>query len=58
MTSPFDDENVTFIVLINQEDQFLFCLRRSTCLNGWSVVHHADSRKACLDFIKRNWTDM
>jgi MbtH protein len=52
MTNPFDyDEDATYVVVLNNEDQYSLWPRPS-------IVHPADSRKACLDFISRNWTDM
>jgi len=58
MTNPFDDENATFLVLVNQEGQYSLWPVLVDVPDGWSVAHTADSRKACLDFINSNWTDM
>jgi MbtH protein len=58
MTNPFDDENGTYIVLLNDDDQYSLWPALTDVPAGWRVVHPADSRKACLDFITSHWTDM
>jgi MbtH protein len=58
MTNPFDDENATYLVLLNQEGQYSLWPALIDVPNGWSVVHPADTRNACFDFINSNWTDM
>jgi MbtH protein len=56
MTNPFDDENATYVVLVNDEEQYSLWPVLIDVPGGWRVVHPADSRKACIDFINRNWT--
>jgi MbtH protein len=58
MKDPFDDEDGTYLVLVNDEDQYSLWPALIDVPAGWRVVHPDDSRKACLDFINRNWTDM
>lgn len=58
MMNPFDDENATYVVLLNDEEQYSLWPARFDVPAGWQVVHMADSRKACIDFINANWTDM
>ncbi len=58
MTNPFDDENGIFHVLINDEGQHSLWPSFVDVPQGWTIIHKADSRAACLDFINRNWTDM
>ncbi len=58
MTNPFEDENGVYIVLLNDEDQYSLWPALIDVPSGWRVVHTTDSRKACLDFINANWTDM
>jgi MbtH protein len=58
MTNPFEDENGAYIVLLNDEDQYSLWPALIDVPSGWRVVHMADGRKACLDFINANWTDM
>jgi len=58
MPNPFDDADGTFLVLVNDEDQFSFWPQFAAVPAGWRIAHGPDSREACLDFITRTWTDM
>lgn len=58
MTNPFEDENQTYLVLINDEGQHSLWPSFVEVPAGWTVVKDEDSRTACLDYINENWTDM
>ena len=58
MTNPFEDENGVYHVLVNDEGQHSLWPTFVEVPQGWTIVHKADSRAACLEFINRNWTDM
>jgi MbtH protein len=58
MANPFEDENGVYHVLINDEGQHSLWPSFIDVPQGWTIVHKADSRSACLEFINRNWTDM
>lgn len=58
MTNPFEDEKGTYVVLINDEDQYSLWPSYIDVPQGWRIVHPADSRQACLDYINEHWTDM
>jgi MbtH protein len=58
MTNPFEDENGTYIVLINDEGQYSLWPESIEVPAGWTTVHGAASRQSCLDYINQNWTDM
>jgi MbtH protein len=58
MTSPFDDADAAFLVLINDEDQFSLWPVFAAVPAGWRVAYGPDSRDTCLTFITRNWADM
>ena len=58
MTNPFEDENGTYIVLINDEGQYSLWPSFIEIPAGWTSVHEPDTRQACLDYISQNWTDM
>ena len=58
MTNPFEDENTTYHVLINDEGQHSLWPTFKEVPPGWTIIHHADSRAACLEYINQNWTDM
>jgi MbtH protein len=56
--NPFEDENAPYYALVNGEGQYSLWPAFADVPSGWSVVHGADNRRACLDFIEREWTDM
>ena len=57
-TNPFDDDNGSFFVLVDDRDQHSLW---PTFAEGprWleDGVRQA-SREVCLDYIERNWTDI
>jgi MbtH protein len=58
MTNPFDNENGTFLVLVNDERQYSLWPEFAEIPKGWTTVYGADTRQKCLAFIEENWTDM
>ncbi|MBI0297762.1 MbtH family protein [Streptomyces sp. PRKS01-29] len=58
MTNPFDDENGSFLVLLNDEGQYSLWPAFAEVPAGWRVVFGEDTRKDCLDYIEENWRDM
>jgi MbtH protein len=58
VTNPFEDENATYHVLINDEGQYSLWPSFKEVPKGWTVVREADSRSACLEYINQHWTDM
>jgi MbtH protein len=58
MANPFDDENGTFFVLVNNEDQHSMWPTFIDVPEGWDVVFGEDTRQACFDYIEANWTDL
>lgn len=58
MANPFDDEDGTYSVLVNEEGQHSLWPTFATVPAGWTVVHGPAGRTACLDYVKANWTDM
>nr|UDM84224.1 MbtH family protein [Streptomyces sp.] len=58
MTNPFEDENGTFLVLVNDEGQHSLWPAFAEVPAGWTVAKEEDSREACLAFVNENWTDL
>jgi MbtH protein len=58
VTNPFEDENGTYHVLINEEGQHSLWPSFIDVPNGWTIILKSQARVACLEFIERNWTDM
>ncbi|MCS0639050.1 MbtH family protein [Streptomyces sp. LP05-1] len=57
-TNPFDDEDGSFRVVVNDEEQYALWPAFADVPAGWRVVFGEDSRAACLRHIEENWTDM
>ncbi|MFB7506482.1 MbtH family protein [Streptomyces broussonetiae] len=58
MTNPFDDQDGTFLVLVNQENQHSLWPQFADVPEGWRAVHGPGTHAACLEYIEQNWTDM
>jgi MbtH protein len=57
-TNPFEDENGTYLALINDEGQYSLWPEYIEVPAGWTTVHGPAGRQACLDYIGEHWTDM
>jgi uncharacterized protein YbdZ (MbtH family) len=57
-TNPFDDDNGTFLVLVNDEEQFSLWPAFAAVPAGWRRVFGESSRADCLTFVEETWTDM
>lgn len=58
MTNPFDDEDGTFLVLVNDENQHSLWPVFAEVPAGWTVALPAAPRQECLDYVETHWTDM
>ncbi|MFD7495494.1 MbtH family protein [Streptomyces sp. NPDC059832] len=58
MTNPFEDENGSYLVLVNDEGQHSLWPAFAEVPAGWTVAKGEDSREACLAFVNENWTDL
>jgi MbtH protein len=56
--NPFDDENGTFYVLVNDEDQHSLWPTFVAVPEGWRVVFGEDNRANCLAYVEEHWTDL
>lgn len=57
-SNPFDDENGTFYVLVNDEDQHSLWPSFAEVPAGWRVVFGESSGTECLTFVEQNWSDL
>lgn len=60
-TNPFDDDNGSFYVLVNEEDQHSLWPTFADVPAGWQVAYGGQqgaTRAACLDYVEANWTDL
>lgn len=59
--NPFDDDNGSFYVLVNDEDQHSLWPTFADVPAGWRVVYGGEqgaTRTACLEYVEANWTDL
>ncbi|HEX2400959.1 MAG TPA: MbtH family protein [Mycobacterium sp.] len=57
-TNPFDDDNGSFVVLVNDEDQHSLWPTFVDVPAGWRVVFGESARADCLAYVEEHWTDM
>jgi len=57
-TNPFDDDQGSFVVVVNDEEQHSLWPTFADVPAGWRVVHGEASRSECLDYIEQNWPDI
>jgi MbtH protein len=57
-SNPFENEDLSYLVLVNDEAQFSLWPAFAQVPAGWTVAYGQDSRKVCLDYINEHWTDM
>lgn len=58
MGNPFDDENGTFLVLVNDEGQHSLWPGFADVPSGWQAVHGPCERSQALAYVEANWTDL
>jgi MbtH protein len=56
--NPFDDDNGTFVVLVNDEEQYSLWPTFAEVPEGWQQVFGAAGRSDCLAYVEQHWTDM
>ena len=57
-TNPFDDQDGTFFVLTNDEEQHSLWPTFAEIPSGWRVVFGEANRSDCLAYVDLHWTDM
>lgn len=58
MTNPFEKDDETYMVLVNEEAQYSLWPSFIEVPRGWQVALPASSRRECLDYVNEHWTDM
>lgn len=53
-----DEDNVTFEVVVNHEEQYSIWPDFKPIPKGWRAVGKAGPKAECLAYIKEVWTDM
>ncbi len=58
MTNPFEKDDETYLVLVNDEGQHSLWPSFVAVPRGWNIALPASSRRECLDYVNQHWTDM
>jgi uncharacterized protein YbdZ (MbtH family) len=56
--NPFDDEDGSFLVSVNDEEQHSLWPAFADVPAGWRVVYGEADRAACFDYVEQNWPDI
>jgi MbtH protein len=56
--NPFDDENGTFYVLVNDEGQHSLWPAFADVPDGWDAVFGESTRADCLAYVEQKWADI
>lgn len=56
--NPFEDENATYVVVINAENQYSLWPSFARIPEGWDATFGEAGRQECLEFIEKSWSDM
>lgn len=58
MTNPFEDNDGSYLVLVNEENQHSLWPDFAAVPAGWRTVFGPESRDAALAYVEREWTDL
>ncbi len=58
MANPFESDDLTYRVLVNDEGQHSLWPSFRPTPAGWAEVGPTGNREVCLAWIDANWTDM
>lgn len=58
MSNPFEDQDGSYLALVNDEGQYSLWPASIAVPDGWTVALAETTRRSCLEFIELNWTDM
>ncbi|MDX3854824.1 MbtH family protein [Streptomyces sp. AK02-01A] len=58
MTNPFDDNDGTFLVLVNHEGQHSLWPAFAEVPAGWDIARGEGTRQEALDYVETHWTDI
>ncbi|MFE6058080.1 MbtH family protein [Streptomyces sp. NPDC056431] len=58
MSHPFEDRDGSYLVLVNDEEQYSLWPASTAVPAGWRSVMGPAGRAACLDRVEASWLDM
>lgn len=56
--SLFDDESISFLILINDEHQYSIWPETLPIPDGWNRTQGPMPRQLCMDWLTDHWTDL
>ncbi|WP_044617209.1 MbtH family protein [Gynuella sunshinyii] len=57
-TNPFDDDSLSFFVLLNDQEQYSLWPAFAAIPEGWRTACGPESRSHCLQYIESHWQDI
>ncbi|MFG3497210.1 MbtH family protein [Streptomyces sp. NPDC047928] len=58
MSNPFENDESSYLVLVNQEGQHSLWPAFADVPPGWETAFGPRPRQECLTFVENSWTDM
>jgi MbtH protein len=58
MAAGEQDDNKTYIVLVNDEEQYSFWLKDLPIPAGWRHTGQEGTKQQCGEYVQKVWTDM
>jgi MbtH protein len=58
VTNPFEDENGSYYVLTNAEEQHSLWPAFAEVPAGWHIAFGEGTRAACVAYVEEHWTDL
>ena len=58
MVDPFDNEDASYCVLVNDLGQHSLWPEAIEAPSGWRVAFGGGRRQECLDYVTANWADI
>lgn len=52
------EDNTTYLVVMNHEEQYSIWPDYKELPNGWESVGESGTKEECLDYISKVWVDM
>ena len=58
MANPFDDNDGTFLVVTNHQEQHALWPTSAPVPQGWTSAFGPTSRTECVRYVAKHWTDL
>ena len=53
--NPFDNDDLNFLVLLNEKEQYSLWPEFSSVPKGWKIILGPISKKECIEYVERHW---